>query len=488
MSDLTSEIMDSEIHTNLDSVYNIGREIGRGSYGVVYQISTKEEKINYAAKYVRNYVGTTFEGIYELNSMSIIQHPSIIKYISFYLTDNGIIYVLPYAKYDLYTLIREYEVNEDEKIQFFYEILSAVDFLHRNGMYHCDIKPDNILIIDGKCVLSDLGLSGYLERRSICQTQHYASPEALAILHDDIKMTGLLRRAGLGYGTKLNFKKIDIWAVGAVFGFILSGHHLFFTDRGSVPPNLMAYIDKPFQYLLARGIPEGYVPFITSILEPDVNLRFDSAKKIFKDPLFTMYEKLIPGIMDYEEINDINLSDDTDIGVENMDEVTGILSDILELSVKADTSLKVYFNIINIVYRCLQFIIDNQPETTITMFFLATYTLVIELLGEYSNEYKKMYLRSGIKFDKLDKLRKDILNECRGTIINDQLYDNAFSLWSVRKCLRLTLNPKEYIDYDFKRFIFTLYEDEPAEERQNRQPKNVKLAVLYSGKEKDTEK
>lgn len=93
-----------------------------------------------------------------------------------------------------------------------YQVLKALDFMHRNGIFHRDIKPENILIKDDLIKLADLGsCKGIYSKPPFTEyisTRWYRSPECL--LTD-------------GY---YNFK-MDIWGVGCVFFELLSLFPLF---------------------------------------------------------------------------------------------------------------------------------------------------------------------------------------------------------------------------------------------------------------------
>ena len=55
--------------------------------------------------------------------------------------------------------VREKRIGPDDAIEILNEIAGAVDYAHRLGIIHRDIKPGNILLSEGHALLADFGIA-----------------------------------------------------------------------------------------------------------------------------------------------------------------------------------------------------------------------------------------------------------------------------------------------------------------------------------------
>lgn len=147
--------------------YHIIRQIGQGSFGQVYLVRHRGDGRLYAMKklakkdmiYKRQVNHVWLE---RFVLASIGEHPLVVKmYYSFQDTDHlyFIMEFLPGG--DMMTMLIRHEYLPEQWAKFYIaELVVALDALHRTGIIHRDIKPDNILFRkDGHICLSDFGLS-----------------------------------------------------------------------------------------------------------------------------------------------------------------------------------------------------------------------------------------------------------------------------------------------------------------------------------------
>ena len=96
--------------------------------------------------------------------------------------------VMKYAKFgSISSFIKSRDRFTEEEIRtIMAQVILAVDLMHRNGIIHRDIKPDNILMVDKNELniqISDLGLACRIndlqQINGMCGTPGYVAPEVL---------------------------------------------------------------------------------------------------------------------------------------------------------------------------------------------------------------------------------------------------------------------------------------------------------------------
>lgn len=284
--------------------YRLISKKGEGTFSEVLKAQSIKSGKYVAIKCMKNH----FDSIDQVNNLREIQalrrlagHPNIIKlHEVLYDEPTGrLALVFELMDMNLYEAIkgRRHYLPEDKVKQYVYEVLKALDHMHRNGIFHRDVKPENLLLLDDEIKLADLGsCRGIYSRQPYTEyisTRWYRAPECL--LTD-------------GY---YNFK-MDLFAAGCVWFEIVALFPLFPGQNemdqiqkihnvlGTPPPELLArkfkrnasHMDFNFPEKKGTGI-ERLVPHA----DPDVIelmkklIRYDPdervlARQALKDPYF----------------------------------------------------------------------------------------------------------------------------------------------------------------------------------------------------------
>ena len=150
LGDKTSiNLLSSQKKSSIDE-YTIIKELGSGSYTKIVLVKYNLNGNEYAIKQIDKNMVDKLEKHYEIHieKQCLIQlkHPNIIKMNKAFQDDDFLYFVLEYCpNRDLGRLINCLGKFNYKLAQFYSaEILSAIIYMHKEGIYHRELKPENI--------------------------------------------------------------------------------------------------------------------------------------------------------------------------------------------------------------------------------------------------------------------------------------------------------------------------------------------------------
>jgi TolB-like protein len=164
------ERTDTPVPSILGGRYRIVRELGRGGMGTVYLAEDPKHGRQVAVKTLHTEIARVIgreRFLREIEIAARLSHPHILP-----LHDSGeeatpddgeplLYFVSPFAAGESLRdrLRREPKLSPIDAVRLGREIALALDYAHRRGVIHLDVKPDNILLQDGHAVITDFGIS-----------------------------------------------------------------------------------------------------------------------------------------------------------------------------------------------------------------------------------------------------------------------------------------------------------------------------------------
>jgi TolB-like protein/tetratricopeptide (TPR) repeat protein len=251
--------------------YTIERELGRGGMATVYLARDLRHDRPVALKVLHPQLAASLgpeRFLREIKLAARLQHPHILT-----VHDSGdaggqLWFTMPYVEGESLRqrLDRERQLPVHDAVRLAREVALALDFAHRHGAIHRDVKPENILLVDGQALVADFGIARALagdedkltETGMSIGTPAYMSPEQAA-------------------GDRSVDARTDVYSLGTVLYELLAGEPPF------VGPSAQALIarrltetPRPLR-LLRETVPEGVARAVAKALARAPADRFTTA-------------------------------------------------------------------------------------------------------------------------------------------------------------------------------------------------------------------
>ncbi|BFG27477.1 hypothetical protein CerSpe_137510 [Prunus speciosa] len=257
---------------DIKQYYTLGKELGRGQFGITYLCTENSTGHSYACKSIlkRKLVSKNDRDDIK-REIQIMQHlsgqPNIVEIKGSYEDRYSVHLVMELcAGGELFDrIIAQGQYSERAAAAILRDIVNVVHICHFMGVLHRDLKPENFLLSskDERAMLkaTDFGLSVFIEEgkvyRDIVGSAYYVAPE-------------VLRRS---YG-----KEIDIWSAGVILYILLSGVPPFWaeTERGIFDAILEGVID--FESEPWPSISDSAKDLVRKMLTQDPRKRITSAE------------------------------------------------------------------------------------------------------------------------------------------------------------------------------------------------------------------
>jgi serine/threonine-protein kinase len=255
--------------------YTIVQEIGHGGMATVYLADDPRHRRKVAIKVLRPDLAASLTSqrfLREIEMAAGLAHPNIVPVYDSGTADGFLYFVMPFIDGESlhHRLYAEKRLPIDEAVRVAHEVAGALSYAHRQSIVHRDIKPGNILFVEGHSLVADFGIG-----KAMCD----------ACEDDDITLIGGLvgtpnyMSPEQAAGESVDSRS-DVYSLGCVLFEMLVGQPPYAAKNGQATIARHAIDPIPSVRESRREVPEHLDAVVRRALAKRPHDRFQSAAEM----------------------------------------------------------------------------------------------------------------------------------------------------------------------------------------------------------------
>jgi serine/threonine-protein kinase len=274
--------------------YSITRPLGKGAMGMVYEGFDPVIERKVAIKTIlKDYLegGEMEEAVArfkrEAQAGGRLQHPNIVAVYEYGNTEDGTAF-----------MVTEYVQGEELKgilasgrrfelidvFELMKQLLTALDYSHKQGVVHRDIKPANLMVVlpGPKLKVMDFGIariasSSLTQVGTVVGTPTHMAPEQLMGIPAD--------------------GRVDLWASGVILYELLTGVSPFLAETPAAVMHNVLQVQPAAPSTVSPGLPAGFDAVVSRALAKKADERFQTAREFQAAMLMALQGKNVTATM-----------------------------------------------------------------------------------------------------------------------------------------------------------------------------------------------